>query len=132
MADLMGGQVATQFIGLSVALPHIKSGKLRALAVTSVKRSPVAPDIQAVAETVRGYELNTWFGVLGPGGMPAPLVERLQDKIARILHSAELKEYLASLGAEAVGNTPRQFAAHIRSEIDKYARIVKIAGVRVE
>jgi len=70
MADLMGGQIAAQFIGLSAAIPHIKSGRLRALAVTSAKRSSVAPDIPAVAETVPGYELDTWFGVFGPGGMP--------------------------------------------------------------
>ena len=132
MADLMGGQISSQFIGLSVAIPHIKSGKLRALAVTSAKRSSVAPDIPAVAETLPGYELDTWFGVLGPGGMPVPLAQRLQEEIARILHSTDFKEHLVSLGAEPVGNTPRQFAAHIKVEIAKYAQIVKTAGIKVE
>lgn len=132
MADLMGGQISAQFIGLSVAIPHIKSGKLRALAVTSAKRSSVASDIPAVAETVPGYELDTWFGVLGPGGMPMLLVQRLQEEIAKILRSPDFKEHLVSLGAEPVGSTPRQFAAHIKSEIAKYAQIVKIAGMRVE
>src|SRR5688572_130053 len=130
MAGLMGGQIAAQFIGLSAAIPHIKSGRLRALAVTSAKRSSVAPDIPAVAETVPGYELDTWFGVFGPGGMPTPLVDRLQREIAKILHSADFKENLVSLGAEPVGSTPRQFATHIRSEIAKYARIVKTAGIK--
>jgi tripartite-type tricarboxylate transporter receptor subunit TctC len=132
MADLMGGQISSQFIGLSVAIPHIKSGKLRALAVTSAKRSSVAPDIPAVAETLPGYELDTWFGVLGPGGMPVPLAQRLQEEIARILHSTDFKEHLVSLGAEPVGSTPRQFAAHIKVEIAKYAQIVKTAGIKVE
>jgi len=132
MADLMGGQISSQFIGLSVAIPHIKSGKLRALAVTSAKRSSVAPDIPAVAETLPGYELDTWFGVLGPGGMPVPLAQRLQEGIARILHSTDFKEHLVSLGAEPVGSTPRQFAAHIKVEIAKYAQIVKTAGIKVE
>jgi tripartite-type tricarboxylate transporter receptor subunit TctC len=132
MADLMGGQISSQFIGLSVAIPHIKSGKLRALAVTSAKRSSVAPDIPAVAETLPGYELDTWFGVLGPGGMPVPLAQRLQEEIARILHSTDFKEHLVSLGAEPVGSTPRQFAAHIKAEIAKYAQIVKTAGIKVE
>ncbi len=132
MADLIGGQISAQFIGLSVALTHIKSGKLRALGVTSAKRASVAPDIPTVAETVPGYELDTWFGVFGPGGMPAALAQRLQKEIAKILHSPDLKEHLANLGAEPVGNTPEQFAAHVKSEVNKYARIVKTANIRVE
>jgi len=132
MADLMGGQISAQFIGLSVALPQIKSGKLRALAVTSAKRASVAPEIPTVAETVPGYELDTWFGVFGPGAMPASLAQRLQREIARILHSPDLKEHLANLGADPVGNTPEQFSAHVKSELNKYARIVKTANIRVE
>ncbi len=132
MADLIGGQISAQFIGLSVALPHIKSGKLRALGVTSAKRASVAPDIPTVAETVPGYELDTWFGVFGPGGMPAALARRLQKEIAKILHSPDLTEHLANLGAKPVGNTPEQFAAHVKSEVNKYARIVKTANIRVE
>lgn len=132
MADLMGGQISAQFIGLSVAIPHIKSGKLRALAVTSAKPSSVAPDIPPVGETVPGYELDAWFGVFGPGGMPAPLVQRLQEEIAKILRSPDFKEHLVSLGAEPVGSTSRQFSAHIKSEIAKYAQIVKSTGILAE
>ncbi len=132
LADLIGGQISAQFIGLSVVLPHIKSGKLRALGVTSAKRASIAPDIPAVAETVPGYELDAWFGVFGPGGMPAALAQRLQKEIARLLHSPDLKEQLASLGAEPIGSTPEQFATHIRAEVRKYASIVKTANIRVE
>jgi len=132
MTDLMGGQVSAQFIGLPVALPHIKSGKLRALGVTSAKRASAAADIPAIAETLKGYELDPWFGILGPGAMPKPLVQQLQREIARLLQAPDMKEHLASLGAEPVGSTPERFASYISSEIAKYAKLVKIAGVRVE
>ena len=132
LADLMGGQISAQFIGLSVAIPFIKSGKLRALAVTSSKPSSVAPDIPTVGETVPGYELDAWFGVLGPGGMPEPLVQRLQQAIAKILHSPDFKEHLVSLGAEPVGSSPLKFATYIKSEISKYAQIVKTTGIQAD
>lgn len=132
MTDLIGGQVSAQFIGLPVALPHIKSGKLRALAVTSAKRASAAQDIPAVSETLPGYELNPWFGVLGPGDMAKPLAQQLQKEIAQLLRSPDLKDYLASLGAEPLGNTPEQFATLIGAEIAKYAKVVKAAGIRVE
>jgi tripartite-type tricarboxylate transporter receptor subunit TctC len=132
MIDLIGGQVSAQFIGLPVALPHIKSGKLRALGVTSAKRAFAAADIPAIAETLKGYELDPWFGVLGPAGMPKPVAQRLQGEISRILQSPDMKDYLASIGAEPVGSTPEQFAAYIATEIAKYAKLVKVAGVRVE
>ena len=132
LADLMGGQISAQFIGLSVAIPFIKSGKLRALAVTSSKPSSVAPDIPTVGETVPGYELDAWFGVLGPGGMPEPLVQRLQQEIAKILHSPDFKEHLVSLGAEPVGSSPLKFSTYINSEISKYAQIVKTTGIQAE
>ena len=132
MIDLIGGQVSAQFIGLPVALPHIKSGKLRALGVTSAKRAAAAPDLPTIGETLKGYELDPWFGVLGTGGMPRPVVQLLQKEIARILQSPDLKEQLARMGAEPVGNTPEQFAAHIASEIVKFSKLVKAAGVKVE
>lgn len=132
MNDLIGGQVSAQFIGLPVALPHIKSGKLRALGVTSAKRAAAAPDLPTIGETLKGYELDPWFGVLGTGGMPRPVTQRLQKEIARILQSPDLREQLASMGAEPVGNTPEQFTAYISAEIAKFAKLVKTAGVKVE
>lgn len=132
LIDLVAGQVSAQFIGLPVALPHIKSGRLRALGVTSAKRAAAAADIPTIAETLKGYELNPWFGVLGPGGMPKPLVQQLQREIARVLQAPDMKEHLASIGAEAVGNTPEQFSAYITSEIAKYMKLVKTAGIRIE
>ena len=132
MADLIGGQVAAQFIGLPVAVPHITSGRLRALAVTSRKRSAAAPTIPTVGETLPGYEMDPWFGVLGPGGMPQAVTKRLQGEIARILLAPETKDHLNSLGAEPAATTPDEFAAHIKAEIARYAQIVKTAGLKVE
>jgi len=132
MTDLIGGQVVAQFIGLPVAMPHITSGKLRALGVTSNKRASVAPNIPTIGETLAGYELDPWFGVFGPAGMPKAVTDRLYDEIVRILRAGDMKDYLNSLGAEPIGNTPAQFAAHIKAEIGKYAKIVKAAGIKVE
>lgn len=132
MTDLIGGQVVAQFIGLPVAMPHITSGKLRALGVTSNKRASVAPNIPTIGETLAGYELDPWFGVLGPAGMPKAVTDRLHNEIARILRAGDMKDHLNSLGAEPVGNTPAQFAAHIKAETGKYAKIVKTAGIKVE
>ena len=132
MTDLIGGQVVAQFIGLPVAMPHITSGKLRALGVTSNKRASVAPNIPTIGETLAGYELDPWFGVFGPGRMPKAVTDRLHGEIVRILRAPEMKDHLNSMGAEPVGNTPAQFAAHIKAEIGKYAKIVKTAGIKVE
>ena len=132
MTDLIGGQVVAQFIGLPVAMPHITSGKLRALGVTSNKRASVAPNIPTIGETLAGYELDPWFGVLGPAGMPKAVTDRLHGEISRILRAGDMKDHLNSSGAEPVGNTPAQFAAHIKAEIGKYAKIVKTAGIKVE
>jgi len=129
LTDLIGGQVSAQFVGLPVALPHITAGKLRALGVTSGKRAAAAPNIPTVAETLEGFDLNTWFGVLGPRSMPDAVVRRLQREISRIVHSPESKEKLAAMGAEPVGNSPDEFASFIASEIEKYRTIVKSAGI---
>lgn len=132
MTDLMGGQVAAQFIGLPVAVPYITSGKLRALAVTSKKRAAAAPTIPTVGETLPGYEMDPWFGVLGPSGLPRPAGERLQNDIAKILRAPDMKDHLNSLGAEPAATSAEEFAVHIKAEIARYAHIVKIAGLKVE
>lgn len=132
MTDLIGGQVAAQFIGLPVAVPHISSGKLRALAVTSRKRAAAAPTIPTVGETLSGYEMDPWFGVLGPAGIPKTVTARLHNDISRFLRAPEMKDHLNSLGAEPVATTPEEFAAHIKAEIARYAHIVKISGLKVE
>ena len=132
MTDLIGGQIAAQFIGLPVAMPYIASGKLRALGVTSNKRASVAPNVPTIAETLPGYELDPWFGLFLPAGVPRAIVGRLNTEIARILRSPDLKEHLNAMGAEPVGSTSAEFAAHIKAEIGKYRTIVKTAGIKIE
>ena len=132
MTDLIGGQITAQFIGLPVAMPHLASGRLRALGVTSAKRASVAPGIPTLGETLAGYELDPWFGVFGPARLPSAVTARLHHEIVRILRADDMKDHLNSLGAEPVGTTPAQFASHIKAEIAKYAKIVKMAGIKVE
>lgn len=132
MTDLLGGHVQAQFVGLPVAKQHIESGKLRALGVTGKTRSAVAPTIPAIGEVLPGYELDTWFGLLGPAQLPPAIVDRIQKELAVALRSPDLREKLIGLGAEPVGSTPGEFAASIRSEIERYRKLVKEAGIKVE
>ncbi len=129
----MGGQ--TQLIvGTSIGLlPHVRSGKLKAVAVTSVKRSAAAPEIPTFAESgVPGYEHEPWNGMLGPSKMPRAIVAKLNAEVVRILHAPEVKKVFEHEGAEPVGNTPEEFAAVIKSEMAKWAKVVKAAGIKAE
>lgn len=130
---LLGGQVQVYFATISTALPHIKSGKLRALAVTSAKRSSVTPELPTVAEAgVAGYEHSSWVGLLAPAKTPRPVIEILQREITKIVQSPEVKALFLRDGLEAVGNSPREFDAIIRAEIAKWQKLVKAAGIPVE
>jgi tripartite-type tricarboxylate transporter receptor subunit TctC len=131
--DVMSGQVPMMFDTSVVAGPHIQSGKLRALAVTSGKRAPAFPNVPTVAEAgVPGYELVSWQAIFAPAGTPQPIVDRLYTEIAKILKSPEMQERLANLGMEASGMSPAEFAAFQRSEIEKWARVVKAANVKID
>jgi tripartite-type tricarboxylate transporter receptor subunit TctC len=133
LADLLGGQVQLMFSTMPPALPHVKDGKLRALAVTSAKRSPAAPELPTVDEVaLPGFEANTWHGVVVPTGTPAAIVARLNREIVAILHLPEVVERLSSQGAEALGSTPEEFAAYIRSETVKWAKVVRDSGAKAE
>jgi tripartite-type tricarboxylate transporter receptor subunit TctC len=132
-AALLGGEVQLSFATISTALPHIKSGKLRALAVTSAKRSSVAPELPTVSEAgVPGYEHSSWVGVLAPAKTPPAIVNRLHSEIARIVQMEEVKTMFLREGLEAIGNSPKEFGAIIHGEIDKWAKLVKLAGIPVE
>ncbi len=133
LVDLIGGQVDLYFGGISGALPHAKAGKLRALAVTGGKRSSQLPEVPTVAEAaLPGYEISTWFGLVAPAGTPREVVARLNSVITTIVNEAETKSYLIGQGVEPLANTPEQFAAFIRDEISKFARIVQAAGIKPE
>jgi tripartite-type tricarboxylate transporter receptor subunit TctC len=133
LADLLGGQVQLMFSTMPPALPHVKDGKLRALAVTSAKRSPAAPDLPTVDEAaLPGFEANTWHGVVLPAGAQPAIVERLNREIVAILHLRDVVERLSAQGAEPVGSTPEEFAAYIKSETVKWAKVVRESGAKAE
>ena len=133
LADVIGGQIAATIDNLPPYLPQVKSGKIRGLAVTSIKRSPVVPDIPTIAETaVAGYSAGSWFGLVAPAGTPKAVIDKLANETQRILKLPDVAERIAALGAEAVGDRPEQFAAHIKAEIAKWAKVIKDANVELQ
>ena len=133
VVDLLGGHVQLAISAFPTALPHFKSGRLRAIAVTSAQRSGLLPDVATVAESgLPGYEAAGWFGVLTPAGTPKPVIDRLNAEINRILGSPEVKASLAADGAEPVGGTPQQMADSARAGIAKWSKLVRELNIRTE
>lgn len=136
LLDMVGGSMDVMFDNLPSALPQIKAGKLKALAVTSSARSSALPDAPTVEQAggalMKGFEASSWFGLLAPSSMPAPLVQRLQQETAKALERPEVKERLVAQGALPGGNSPAEFAKHIDSEIAKWAKVVKASGAKVD
>ena len=131
--DLLSGRIDLQFGSIAPTLPHIRSGRLRALATTGARRVSVLPEVPTVIESgVRGYEVSLWFGVLAPAATPAAVVARLNREINAILALADMTEALIAQGLEPEGSTPAAFAARIRDEIAKWRKVVKAAGVHAE
>lgn len=133
ITDLLGGNVQLMFSGFSSTLSHIRSGRLRALAVTGAQRSPAAPDVPTIAESgFPGFEATAWYGVLAPAGTPKAVVLRLHDDVVKALRDPDVDKRLAGLGFEIAGTAPEQFAAYIRSEIKKWAKAVAASGAKPE
>jgi len=133
MVDLMGGQVQMAFDNLPSAMSHIRAGKVRALAVTTAKRWPGAPEIPTMAEAgVPGYEMSAWFGLLAPRNTPAAITTALQREVAAVLKRPEVEKQFFELGAQAVGDTPEEFARYIAAEHDKWVRVGASSGVKLE
>jgi tripartite-type tricarboxylate transporter receptor subunit TctC len=134
LAEVLGGQVQALFSIALAAMPHVKAGKLRALGITSAKRSPVAPDLPTVAEAggMPGFEVIGWFGWLGPAGMPRPIVQRLNSELVRALELPDVRDRLLSQSTEPVGNTPQEFGAFMKREHAKWAKVIKAANVRIQ
>ena len=131
--DLLGGQVTMSFDTITPVLPHIKAGKLRALAVTTAKRSSALPDVPTLSESgLKGFDTGTWFGVLAPVATPKDVTTRLASEMAKIIASPEFKQRMDEIGAEPIGHSPEAMARQIKDDTEKFARLVKEAKVVIE
>ena len=133
VTDLIAGQVSMMFANTLSVLPYVNSGRLRALAISSAKRSAAAPALPTIAETgMPGFEASTWFGMLAPTGTPKDIVVRLNSEIRKIVQTKNVHAALIAQGADPIGSTAEEFRARIRADIEKWARTIKAAGVRAE
>ena len=133
LIDTMSGQIGLYFGAMASPMPHVKSGRLRAIGLTTLKRSPAAPELSTLDEQgLKGFEASTWYGVAAPAGTPRDIVTKLNAEIARIIKLPDVRERLASDGAEFVGDSPEAFTAFVKSEIAKWGRVVRQAGIKAE
>jgi tripartite-type tricarboxylate transporter receptor subunit TctC len=133
MQDVLSGQIHFVVIGVPAAAPHIKAGRLRALALVAPQRSAALPEVPTVAEAgLRDFEVTTWYGILAPAGTPRPIVTRLNAEIVRVMQAPEVKERLAAMATDPVTSTPEEFAAYIKKEIAKWGDVVRKAGLKAD
>ena len=133
LIDLIGGQIQIGFDNLPSSMAHIKSGKVRALAVTTAKRWPGTPDVPTVAESgVPGYEVSGWFGLLAPAATPKPVIDALYKAVSTMLKQPDVQKQMLDLGAEPGGNAPDAFGKQVAAEVEKWKKVVAVTGVKVE
>jgi len=133
LTDLMGGQVQLMADPILSSLPLAKAGKIKALAITSMTRVAIAPEIPTIAESgMTGFEFASWYGLWGPKNMPVDLVIKIQSEVAKFVRQPEVKKQFATLGFEPIGSTPEYFAKYIKDEMEKYQQIIKDAKIKVE
>jgi tripartite-type tricarboxylate transporter receptor subunit TctC len=131
--DLVAGQIQMLIGGMSSVMPHVKGGRLRAIAMTGAQRSPAVPEVPTVAESLLpGFEATAWYGAMAPAGTPRPVVTRLHSEFAKALALPDVKQRLENLGYQIVASTPDEFAAYIKTEIAKWAKVVKASGAKAE
>jgi tripartite-type tricarboxylate transporter receptor subunit TctC len=131
LTALISGETQIMFSSITSTLPFVKSGRMRAIAVTGAKRSLAAPELPTVAESgFPGFEAVTWYGLFVPAGTPAAIIARLNAEMVKILHAPDFRDWLVTQGADPVGGTPEELAAFVKSELNKYAKIVKASGMR--
>ncbi len=132
ITDLIGGQTSLLFATMPTVLPHVKSGRLNAIAVTGAKRSPAAPELPAIAETLPGYDVTNWVGAFAPAGTPRDVVSKLHAEIVRVMQAPDIQKRLLTEGAKFTPLSPEQFGGFVKSEIAKWAKVIQQAGIRVD
>jgi tripartite-type tricarboxylate transporter receptor subunit TctC len=132
ITDLIGGQTSLLFATMPTVLPHVKSGRLNAIAVTGAKRSPAAPELPAIAETLPGYDVTNWVGAFAPAGTPRDIVSKLHAEIVRVMQAPDIQKRLLTEGAKFTPLSPEQFGGFVKSEIAKWAKVIQEAGIRVD
>ncbi len=133
IADVIGGNVLLSFSNILTALPQVKAGRLRPIAITSAKRSAIAPDVATVAESgLPGFESGTWYGIMAPAGTPRSIVDQLNAAITRIVQLPDTREKLLAQGAEPLTGSPADMDRFVRAEIARWAKVVKAAGIRLD
>jgi tripartite-type tricarboxylate transporter receptor subunit TctC len=133
MTDVIGGQIELLFDQMATAVPHVRSGKVKALAVTTSARSPAMPTVPTIAESgVPGYEMSAWFGMVGPANMPTDVVAKIQGQLADAMAKPEIKAKLSSLGLNLIGGPPNEFKTYLGDELVKWAKVVKASGARLD
>ena len=132
LADLIPGNVQLFFDSIPSALPHVKTGRIRAIGVASSKRSPALPEVPAINESLKGFEADSWFGLLMPAGTPREIIMKVNAEVLKILTTQEVKDRLLAQGGVAVGGTPEQLAERIKADIAKWGKVARTAGVRIE
>jgi tripartite-type tricarboxylate transporter receptor subunit TctC len=130
MNALLSGEVDSSFSSMVPSIPHVKAGRLRAIAVTIPKRSPALPDVPTVGETVPGYEVTHWYGIWGPKGIPNDIVTRWNREVAKVLNTPAMKKWMAQEGLEPAGGPPDEFRRRIKSDVEKWKKVVKGAGIK--
>jgi len=130
--DLVAGHVMSSFNTMPPIIPHIRAGRVRAIAVTTEKRAAVLPDVPTIAESVPGYAMSTWYGAVAPVKTPREIVVKLNQEMLKALALPDVKERLATLGADTVGSSPEETAAFFKSELAKYTKVAREAGIRAE
>jgi tripartite-type tricarboxylate transporter receptor subunit TctC len=133
MVDLLAGQVHSVFATAATAIPHIKSGKIRPLGVTTLKRAGMVPDIPTIAEPgLKGFDANNWYGLLAPAKTPKAIVAKLNAEVVKVLGMQDIKQYLFNQGLDPAPTTPDEFGAYIKSEMSKWAKVVRAAGASAQ
>jgi tripartite-type tricarboxylate transporter receptor subunit TctC len=130
VTDTMSGQLQLTALVATAILPAIRTGKVRALGVTSPKRTPLAPDLPAISESVPGYEWTGWYGLAAPAGTPREIIAKLNAEQLKAVGTADFRERLAHLGADPLGTTPQQYASHIQTQVEKMRVAIKVSGAR--